>query len=66
MSEMGARTRPVQFNRKQISVSTDGEQYPTPQASSSSVVSTELQEVQECLKQGYKAREVSLNIDDSM
>ena len=30
---------------------------------SSSIVSTELQEVRECHKQCYKAREVSLNID---
>ena len=35
---------------------TDGEQYPTPQMSSSSVVSTELQE-------RHKAHEVSLNVD---
>ena len=42
---------------------TDGEQYPMPQMSSNLFVSPELQEVYECYKQGYKAREVSLNID---
>lgn len=53
----------VQLNRRLVSARTDGEQYPTLQMSSSSIVSTELQEVQECHKQGHKGRKVSLNID---
>ena len=58
MSEFQARppSGPFQINRRQVSVRTDGEQYPTPQMSSSSVVSTELQE-------RHKAHEVSLNVD---